>query len=218
MFLNAAPFAAQIQYFCEKITAMSTVATIQEGNLGEPRQADKKQKRISWETFQREYLTREDGYKYEWLDGVVEKTKRTMDYSQLNILENLLDFFHKLKLEGKVSGQLVPEGDMFFLKKHRRPDFAYLTQNQMVEAKQGGKPTPLFVVEVVSKNNNIDKVDEKMEDYFDADVAVVWHIFPKSKKVYVYLGTKMNIYKGEESISAAPVLPQFKIKVVDIFK
>lgn len=74
----------------------------------------KKQRRISWEKFQKEYLTREDEYKYEWAGGIVEKTKRTMDYSQFPILSNLLNFFFQLKNAGKVNGQLISEGDMFF--------------------------------------------------------------------------------------------------------
>ncbi|MEO1262966.1 MAG: hypothetical protein AAFZ15_29425 [Bacteroidota bacterium] len=47
----------------------------------------KKSKGISWEAFQREYLTREEGYKYEWLDGKIEKTERTVDSSQIYILK-----------------------------------------------------------------------------------------------------------------------------------
>lgn len=38
-----------------------------------------KGRRISWEDFKRKYLSREDGYKYEWVNGAVEKTKRSMD-------------------------------------------------------------------------------------------------------------------------------------------
>lgn len=34
------------------------------------------QKSISWADFQTKYLSREDNYKYEWLNGIVEKTNR----------------------------------------------------------------------------------------------------------------------------------------------
>lgn len=69
---------------------------------------------ISWEKFQRKYLTREDGYKYEWLDGVVEKTKRMVDYTQFYIIQNLQEFFYQLKAQGLVDGALITEGDVFF--------------------------------------------------------------------------------------------------------
>ena len=51
----------------------------------------KQSKRISWEEFQRKYLSREDNYKYEWVGGEIVKTQRTMDYSQIFILKNLIN-------------------------------------------------------------------------------------------------------------------------------
>lgn len=76
---------------------------------------------ISWETFKKVYLEREDGFKYEWVDGYVEKTQRTMAKKHFFIQWNLLEFLTSLK----VGGLLIPEGDIFFSGKHRRPDIAY---------------------------------------------------------------------------------------------
>ena len=59
-------------------------------------------KKITWQEFERKYLSREDGYKYEWIDGVVEKTKRIMDQKQIILLRNLRIFFEKLRFEGKI--------------------------------------------------------------------------------------------------------------------
>ena len=56
-----------------------------------------KQKKISWETFQKKYLIREDKYKYEWVDGYVEKTPRTMDKNQSFLFDNLADLLDALK-------------------------------------------------------------------------------------------------------------------------
>ena len=196
---------------------MSTTA-VQENPAKRTPKIAGKGKRISWKEFQKKYLTLEDEYKYEWLDGVVEKTKRTMDYSQLPIWDNLLTFFEQLKAAGKIDGRLVQEGDMFFKEKHRRPDIAYLSQSQMDEVRQGGKPMPLFVIEVISNYDMIRKVHEKMEDYRNAGVPVVWHIFPSLKLVHVYHGKEMTIFKGEEVCSAAPVLPDFEMEVGGVFK
>ncbi len=197
---------------------MSSVAAIQEGASGIPPQSSKKKKKISWEAFQQEYLTREDGFKYEWLDGIVEKTKRTMDYTQFRILRAIRYFFDELKNTGKVKGLLISEGDTFFKTHHRRPDIAYYTDEQIDRIEDGKPPVPQFIIEVISKNDKIRKVNEKMDDYRKADVLVIWQIYPNSKKVHVCIGTKINIYEGNETISAAPVLPEFEIKVADIFK
>ena len=56
------------------------------------------EKVISWEDFQREYLSREDGYKYEWLNGTIERTPNAMNAAQLYILSNLLNYFMGLKI------------------------------------------------------------------------------------------------------------------------
>ncbi|MEM6321733.1 MAG: hypothetical protein AAF960_29000 [Bacteroidota bacterium] len=50
-------------------------------------------KKISWKAFQEKYLSREDEYKYEWVDGCVEKTLRTIDKTQFYIQQNLAKFF-----------------------------------------------------------------------------------------------------------------------------
>ena len=46
----------------------------------------------------------------------MEKTELGADYSQFFIVGNLQDFFHRLKFENKADGQLISEGDIFFLK------------------------------------------------------------------------------------------------------
>ncbi|HFA49128.1 MAG TPA: Uma2 family endonuclease, partial [Bacteroidetes bacterium] len=125
---------------------MSTATAIQE-KVSKPMPVPKKKpKKISWKAFQKEYLTREDGYKYEWLNGIVEKTKRTMDYSQFYILINIRNFFDEYKMRTKTDGYLVSEGDTFFAAHHRRPDIAYFTDAQIRKAKEGEAPVPQFII------------------------------------------------------------------------
>lgn len=175
-------------------------------------------KYISWRDFQRRYLTREDKYRYEWLNGVVEKTEQTMDQTQLRILKNLLKFFTLLEIEGKVNGVLGPETDTFFKQNHRRPDFAYFSEEQIDRADLGENQLPLFVIEVISTNDGMNRVHRKMNDYWNAGVEVIWHILPLLQEVHVYHGRNMVVCKGEDLCSAAPVIPAFEISVNDIFK
>jgi Uma2 family endonuclease len=175
-------------------------------------------KPITWEAFKSRYLSREDGYTYEWVNGQVEKTKRSMDYTQVFILDNLLNYFEQLKMEGKVTGRLAGEIDTFFSESHRRPDICYLTNEQMRAAKDGIPPVPSFVVEVISNNDKMKRVQEKMLDYWRADVPVIWHIFPDLQIVHVYHGKKMTVLMGDEVCSAAPILSDFSMTVKDIFK
>lgn len=181
----------------------------------------RKRKGISWEAFQEKYLTREDGYKYEWLNGIVEKTPYSMDKSQLYILRNLLDFFMKLKFTGKISGQLMPEADLFFQENHRRPDVCWLADEQIDRLARGEYEVPAFVIEVVSNNDKINKVAHKMQDYRAAKVKAVWHILPDHEEVHVYAGEnleQMSVCSGDKECSAAPALPGFVMPAKDIFR
>ncbi|MEK7254355.1 MAG: Uma2 family endonuclease [Bacteroidota bacterium] len=177
---------------------------------------------ITWEDFEREYLSREDEYKYEWVEGRVVKTKRSMHKTQLYILLNLLRHFESLRIEGKVFGQLVPEPDLFFLANHRRPDFAWLTDQQIYAlADPAAYEVPAFIIEVVSTNDQIREMKDKMKNYRDAGVQVVWHIHPIHQEVDIYSGknlSKSKVCTGRQICSAAPVLPAFAMSVSAIFK
>lgn len=176
---------------------------------------------ISWEDFQKEYLVREDGYTYEWLDGKVEKTPNSMDKKQLYILLNLMNYFYSLKFSKKLDGSLISEADLHFLKNHRRPDICWLTDEQIGLLAEDANEVPALIMEVISTNDMMNRVAAKMQDYRAAGVQVVWHIFPEHQQVHVYSGKnldKMLVCSDDAICSAAPVLPAFQIKVNTIFE
>ncbi len=177
---------------------------------------------ISWKEFEQKYLHREDGYKYEWVNGTIEKTKRTMDQSQLYILDNLRTLFEHLKFEGQLSGIFEAEIDTFFLEKtHRRPDISYFTPEQRLAIHQGIHVVPKFVIEVISSKDQMNLVHKKMGNYRAAKVQVVWHIFPLLEEVHVFFGDNLKqslVCQDDDVCSAAPILPVFKISAKDIFK
>ncbi|MEM6318331.1 MAG: Uma2 family endonuclease [Bacteroidota bacterium] len=180
---------------------------------------EKKKRKITWETFQQKYLTREVGYKYEWLNGTVEKTPH-MNKEQLYILHNLQKFFRHLLLEKKVTGDLIAEADLFFKEHHRRPDICWLTEEQIYNLAEEGTDVPSFVIEVISKSDKIVKVEAKMEDYRLAGVQVVWRIFPHLQTVHVITGENLEnsiAHSGDMICSAAPALLNFQMPVSAIF-
>lgn len=183
----------------------------------------KEPRRITWAEFERKYLTREDGFKYEWTNGIVEKSTYAMNPNQLYIQRNLTALFRALLYAGKVHGELLAETDLFFAPKvHRRPDMAWLTNPQVDRLTQIGViEIPAFVIEVVSTNDVAEKIVEKMHLYRIAGVQVVWHIYPIQKEVHVYSGENlesMTVCVGEKVCSAAPALPEFAFAAAEIFK
>lgn len=175
---------------------------------------------ISWENFEKEYLSLEDGYRYEWLNGIIEKTP-AMNRTQLYILYNLQEYFMRLKYEGKVAGQLLAESDLFFKDKHRRPYICWLTQAQVINLSEKKPETPDFAIEVISDSDVLVRVVTKMQDYRAAGVKTVWHIFPEQKEVHVYSGKNLDemiVQRGSKICSAMLGLVEFKIPVEEIFK
>ncbi|MFT4761411.1 MAG: Uma2 family endonuclease [Paraglaciecola sp.] len=194
---------------------MTAIGAQQEGEL----KVYSQQVKISWEDFECEYLSREDEWKYEWINGYVEKTKRTMNQYQFFILNNLKDLFDELKIEGKISGYLGVEMDAYFLENiHRIPDVAYYSLAQNVKMAAGENQVPEFVIEIILKTDNINRVNRKVQNYREAKVAVIWHVFPELEEVHIYHDDKMVILKGTRICSAAPILSDFEITVNDVFK
>lgn len=175
-------------------------------------------KPISWAEFEKKYLPLEDGYKYEWVDGQVEKTPRTMDKSQFYIQNNLVNFLYKIKAMQPATGQLIAEGDTFFGLNHRRPDLAYYTEAQILQGAKGKSIVPDFVIEIISRRDQMNLVHKKMQDYRKAKVKVVWHIFPALKEIHVYHGRKMEICQSGDLCSAEPVIQGFKMAVKEVLK
>lgn len=157
-----------------------------------------------------------DGFKYEWNDGELIKftginKKQVYIY---NILLNLL-----IEKGYKKNGTLVSEYDtMLSGIQMRRPDIAYLTNEQIELGKNGYDVIPEFVAEILSETDNINKVEEKVAEYFKAGVKVVWNIYHESKVVYVYTSRKsVKICTDDDICSVNPVLPEFEISVNQIF-
>lgn len=176
-----------------------------------------KEVRISWDDFERKYLSREDKYKYEWVNGTVVKTPRTMNQIQQFIWLNLKNFLEQLRAKNPEIGELIPEVDTFFGENMRRPDIAYFSPEQ-IETFRHTNQVPQFTVEIISKREQLNAAHEKMADYRNANVAVVWHVFPKLREIHVYKGKQMTICLADDICSAEPAIPGFKILVEDVFK
>lgn len=157
-----------------------------------------------------------DGYKYEWNDGELIKFTG-MNKKQVYIYEVLNRLFcQKSYWE---TGTLVAEYDVELSGiQMRRPDIAYLTKEQVAQTRNGIDEVPEFVIEIISDNDNINKVETKIGEYFKAGVQVVWLIFPDSQSVHVYTSRQtVKICLEKDICSASPVLPDFEISVADIF-
>jgi Uma2 family endonuclease len=162
------------------------------------------------------YSNRKDAFKYELVNGKVEKTFRTMNREQYYIVRNLLRHFTQTAAY-KNGAELAVETDMETIPKQiRRPDISFCTEEQILT---GNYSLSEFAIEIISPTDNFNRVFDKVVEYFEAGMKVLWHIIPEQKAVHVFYSPDlMTVCTGEKEVSAAPVMPDFKMKVSDIFK
>ena len=159
-----------------------------------------------------------DGFKYEWVNGKL--IKRTMlKKEHYYIINNLTRFFATLSAYAE-GHSVQPEVQSATTNEdYRVPDLTYFTLEQQRLMYAGVSQTPPFLVEVISKNDDLIKCEEKLDEYFTAGVQIVWHIIPEFEKVYVYTSfDDVIICRGNTIASAESVVKGFALPAKDIFK
>lgn len=171
---------------------------------------------VSLERFLEQYTDREDGWKYEWNAGQIEKTQ-TMNQEQTAILILLTRLFTKTKAFAE-GGGLVSETDVYTSERQlRKPDISFFSGTQAKKMRTENQ-MPAWVAEVISETDNANKIGLKNQEYFKAGVQVVWQIYPALQQVHVYTAVdKVMICKGNTVCSGAPVLPDFEVTAAEIF-
>ena len=179
---------------------------------------EKPPRRISIESFLRKYRKGGPGVKYEFNKGIIEKTE-AMKYQEQYLANNILEKFEKT-LAFKGGMRLIQELEVWTSEEQwRKPDLCLTTPVQVAAAAKGAEPVPEFVIEVISKNDKIIEVKSKANEYFDAGVKILWHIFPHNQTVEIYRSPEdIEVCRGIKSCSAEPVVMGLKIKADDIFK
>jgi Uma2 family endonuclease len=176
-------------------------------------------KSLTWKEFQQRYRNREDRNKYEWVNGRVEKTPRSMDQKQLFVLRNLNQFLRLLQNSDPTIGELTVETDTFLSETiHRKPDIAYFSVAQILAAANGDYQIPGFVIEVISPSDTANRIHRKVREYFDAGVQVLWQIFPELEEVHIHTNATSNfIARGPAPCSAEAVIPGFVLSAEAVF-
>jgi Uma2 family endonuclease len=103
----------------------------------------------------------------------------------------------------------------------RRPDVAFVKASRL-----GGRgmPTghltiaPDLVVEVLSPNDKHADMNERLDDYFDAGVPLVWVVDPQTRTVRIERSDgSANTLRGDAEITGESVLPVFRCPITRFF-
>ena len=92
----------------------------------------------------------------------------------------------------RLPGKRIPQGDL-----HLAPDLA---------------------VEVLSPGNSGIELEEKLDEYLAAGVALVWIVNPEARTIRVYRndGTT-RLFRAQDVIENEPLLPGLRLAVGDVF-
>ena len=102
----------------------------------------------------------------------------------------------------------------------RKPDVAMILRDRQPH---GPPPegycriAPDLVVEVVSPHDVAQEVHDKIQLWLQAGVQQVWVVWPSTRTVEVHTETEITRLKGQDELTAGPLIPDFRCPVSDMF-
>ncbi len=77
---------------------------------------------------------------------------------------------------------------------------------------------PTLVVEILSPNDTVEEINDKVDEYLAAGVPLVWLVDPHHRTVEVHRPDgEPELFNVRQEISAEPHLPGFRVPVAQIF-
>jgi Uma2 family endonuclease len=78
---------------------------------------------------------------------------------------------------------------------------------------------PVVVVEILSPNDTVEEINEKIDDYRSAGAPLVWVIDPHDRTVTVYRqGAEPELVNARQELTAEPHLPGFRVPAARLFE
>jgi Uma2 family endonuclease len=170
-----------------------------------------------------ELLTMPDGDRYELVDGrLVERDMGAQSSHIAAVLIRLLDMYVTTQKLGLVFA--TDCGYQIFAdhpNQVRFPDASFIARGRLPDDRPPPghvRVPPDLVVEVVSPRDTACELDQKVEEYLQAGVRLIWVVYPSTRRVMVYrkAGGISRLGPTEE-LGGEDVLPGFACRVADLF-
>ncbi|MCI0361412.1 MAG: Uma2 family endonuclease [Planctomycetaceae bacterium] len=101
-------------------------------------------------------------------------------------------------------------------------DVAYVSPELRATTPKGSKVVdgvPILAVEILSPSDTHSDVTEKVQEYLDVGVALVWVIDPDFETVGVYRpDAEPAFFNKQQELTGEPHLPGFRARVADLFE
>jgi Uma2 family endonuclease len=103
----------------------------------------------------------------------------------------------------------------------RAPDVSFIRQERVEQVgdTEGFWPgAPDLAIEVNSPGDRVGEVEEKVQEWLDADTKLVWVVSPKLRVVTVYRSlTDISTLTEKDTLDGGDVVPGFQFPVAELF-
>jgi Uma2 family endonuclease len=157
---------------------------------------------------------------YELVHGILVEKPMGFEESYIGgtIFKLLRDF-----ADAHRSGLVIPaDGPVqLALSLVRIPDVSFISWDRLPGGEMPDEPIPLLVpdlvVEVISKSNTRKEMDDKLREYFDKGVRLVWYVRPRLRVVDVYTSVdRFTRQTASMRLDGGDVLPGFAVQVGEL--
>jgi|SRR5712671_2668169 len=166
------------------------------------------------------YHMPDDGRKYELVDGEVVVSAAGPYHGEIvikivRIVATFLDDHPIGKIYGDNVGLVFPNGNL------RSPDAFFVRTEQLPGGKSPvtfGEFVPDLAVEVLSPGDSPRRVLQKIGEFIECGVTLVWLVDPRTQTVTAYRSlSQTEVFAVNDTINAKPVLPGFACLVSRFF-
>jgi len=158
----------------------------------------------------------------ELVDGVL--VEKVMGFYE-SILAMLLGHFLNEYLETNPCGIVSGADGQFRIlpTKMRVPDLAFIGWDRFPGGQLPGdrvcKVAPDLAVEILSSGNTQQEMEQKLDEYFEARVRLVWYIDPRTRTASIYTTHRqMTTIDTSGYLDGGDVLPNFKLRLGELFE
>lgn len=166
----------------------------------------------------------DDGFKYELVEGRL-VTMMPAGFSHGRLTVRLVAALDGYVEEHDLGAVLGPDTGFRLARTPdtvRAPDVSFVRKERIIE---GGLPAgywpgpPDLAVEVISPNDSMPEVENKVREYLRRGVRLVWVVFPKKRTVAVYLSEDgpPEMLSERDVLDGGEVMPGFRFPLSKLF-
>jgi Uma2 family endonuclease len=166
-------------------------------------------------------LPREDAYRVELVRGRLVRAPRPMPL-HARLVTGMVHRLHGF-VEAAGTGVVLTDPGVLLAREPdtvRGPDVAFYSHARVPETRYdaGFWGAPDLAVEITSPSNRAPDVQEKVTDYLDAGVRLVWVVDPHTRTVTTHApDATARILRSTDTLDGGDVLPGFRIPLAGFF-